>query len=104
MLCAWLQGSSHTFRLLAKRQSETIPRCRIAAVLGQQHREHREPGKQGPQARLGAVKTRKPKERSLGECFPQEIHTCGNGLDTDFLPNDDCNAYRKGTRNLRDVG
>src|SRR3981189_2524848 len=86
MQCAWPVRPSHTFRLLTKRQSETIPRCRIAAVNGPTtsgSTARRAPGAKGRNWTRGSPKA---KERSSRDCFPQEIHTCGNGLSMDFLP------------------
>src|SRR5258707_4386745 len=104
MLCARAEWPSYTFRLPMNRQSETIPRCHKAAVngpttVGDTARRH-----QGPQAQSGRGKTRKPTERLLVTGFPQDIHTCGNSFNMDFLSNDHCYAHCEGTRNRRNVG
>src|SRR5579859_1710104 len=104
MLCARAEWPSYTFRLPTNRQSETIPRCHKAAVNGPTtlgDTARRAPGTASTERRR---KTRKPTERLLVTGFPQDIHTCGNSLDTDFLSNDDCYAHCEGSRNHRNVG
>src|SRR5258708_37155075 len=51
MQCSWLIMPSHTFRLLTKRQSETIPRCPIAPVAPRKPRGAPTPPPQAAKAK-----------------------------------------------------